>query len=53
MASVLPVILQLTVVSISVSLSSEVWEQTQSGVRGDEKKGIFPRHTDMTTYRVS
>lgn len=29
-------------VGISLSLSSEVWEQTQSGIRGDEKKVIFP-----------
>lgn len=37
---------------ISLSLSSEVWEQTQSGIRGDEKKYIFPRDTERTTYRV-
>lgn len=36
-------------VSTSLSLSSEVWEQTQSGIRGNEKKDIFPRDTERTT----
>lgn len=38
-------------VGISLSLSSEVWEKTQSGIRGNEKKDIFPRDTERTTYR--
>ena len=40
-------------VGISLSLSSEVWEETQSGIRGKEKKDIFPRDTERTAYRVS
>lgn len=38
-------------VGISLSLSSEVWEKTQSGIRGNEKKDIFPRDAERSTYR--
>lgn len=35
-------------VGISFSLSSEVWKKTQSGIRGNEKKDIFPRDTERS-----
>lgn len=38
-------------VGIALSLSLEVWEKTQSGIRCNEKKDIFPRDTERTTYR--
>lgn len=38
-------------VGIALSLSLEVWEKTQSGIRRNEKKDIFPRDTETTTYR--
>lgn len=38
-------------VGISLLLSSEVWEKTQPGIRGNEKKDVFPTDTERTTYR--